>query len=76
MTLVIQCRNLDGWTYDIYEMNTWEARRFHLDDRERMSVPLVGKVRKYSLMPHLDRCPEYHGTYKVFCEVFLLLMQN
>ncbi|EGI58982.1 hypothetical protein G5I_12837 [Acromyrmex echinatior] len=45
-------------------MNTWEARRFHLDDRERMSVTLVGKVRKYSLMPHLDRCPEYHGTYK------------
>lgn len=24
-----------------------------------------GKVRKYSLMPYLDRCPEYHGTYKV-----------
>ncbi|KAL0105607.1 hypothetical protein PUN28_015833 [Cardiocondyla obscurior] len=30
-----------------------------------MSVSL-GKVRKYSLVPYLDRCPEYHGTYKVY----------
>lgn len=27
----------------------------------------LGRVRKYSLVPYLDRCPEYHGTYKVFC---------
>ncbi|XP_066603715.1 5'-AMP-activated protein kinase subunit gamma-2 isoform X3 [Prorops nasuta] len=28
-----------------------------------MSVSL-GRFRKYSLVPYLDRCPEYHGTYK------------
>ena len=25
----------------------------------------VGRIRKYSLVPYLDRCPEFHGTYKV-----------
>lgn len=33
-----------------------------------MTVSL-GRIRKYSLVPYLDRCPEFRGTdghYKVF----------
>ena len=29
-----------------------------------MSTVSLGRIRKYSLVPYLDRCPEYHGTYK------------
>lgn len=40
-----------------------------------MTVSL-GRIRKYSLVPYLDRCPEeFHGTdgyYKVFETIFLI----
>lgn len=50
-------------------VNVRQPRYLRLVNREerkrlKMSVSL-GRVRKYSLVPYLDRCPEYHGTYKV-----------
>lgn len=42
---------------------------------ENMTVSL-GRIRKYSLVPYLDRCPEeFHGTngyYKVFQTISLI----